>query len=109
MSPRFYFFILFICTFVVSDHPPVEKVDMIVAISSTATRGEEDFQKAKDVIQSIINEYGRVRLHYGVILFGKQPQTAVRLSRYYDSDKQLMAVINAFPRDTDSADLAEVY
>ena len=92
----------------IPDHPPVEKVDMIVAISSTATRGEENFQKAKDVIQSIINEYGRERLHYGVILFGKPPRTAVRLSDYYDTDKQVITVINTFPRDKDSADLAEV-
>ena len=92
-----------------TDHPPVEKVDMIVAISSTAIRGEDNFQKAKDVVQSIINEYGRERLHYGVILFGKPPRTAVHLSDYYDTDDQLMAVINAFPRDADSADLAEVW
>ena len=92
----------------ITDHPPVEKVDMIVAISSTATRGDENFQKAKDVVQSIIDEYGRERLHYGVILFGKPPRTAVHLSDKYDTDNQLVAVINAFPRDTDSADLAEV-
>ena len=81
---------------------------MIMAISSAAARGEENFQKAKDVIQSIIAEYGRERLHYGIVLFGKPPRTAVRLSDYYDSDEQLMAVINRLTRDTGSADLAEV-
>ena len=81
---------------------------MIIAISTTATRGDENFKKAKDVVQSVINEYGRERLHYGVILFGKPPLTAVRLRGRYDNDAKLMEAINAFPRDKDGADLAEV-
>ena len=91
-----------------SDHPPIEKVDMIVAISATATRKEENFQKARDVVQSIISEYGRERLHYGVILFGKPPRTAVRLSDSFDTDNLLMDNIVLLVADTYSADLAEV-
>jgi len=90
------------------DNPPVEKVDMILAISSTATLGEQDFTKTKDVIESILNEYGRERIHYGVVLFGREPQVAVRLDRYYETDDQLMARLNSFDRDTGSADLAKV-
>lgn len=94
--------------FYFSDNPPVEKVDMILAVSSTATLGEQDFKKTKDVIESILNEYGRERFHYGVVLFGKEPKVAVRLGDYYETDEQLMTRLNSFDRDTGSADLAKV-
>ena len=81
---------------------------MILAISSTATLGEQDFKKTKDVIGSILNEYGRERIHYGVVLFGKEPKVAVRLGDYYETDDQLMTRLNSFDRDTGSADLAKV-
>ena len=94
--------------FLMSDHSLVEKVDMIVAISSTATRGEENFEKAKGVLESIITEYGRERLHYGVIFFGKPPRTIVRLRDIFDSDIKLVDTISSLPRDKGRADLAEV-
>lgn len=81
---------------------------MILAISSTATLGKQNFKKTKDVIGSILNEYGRERIHYGVVLFGKEPQIAVRLGDYYGTDDQLMARLNSFDRDTGAADLAKV-
>lgn len=91
-----------------SDHPPIEKVDMIVAISATATRKEENFQKARDVVRSIVNEYGRERLHYGAILYGKPPRTAVHLSDSFDTDNLLMDNIRLLVGDTYNADLVEV-
>ena len=81
---------------------------MVLAISSTATLGEQNFKKTKDVIESILNEYGRERIHYGVVLFGREPRVAVRLGDNYVTDDELMARLNSFDRDTDSADLAKV-
>lgn len=81
---------------------------MIIAITTRATRGDENYQKTKDVISSIIDEFGRERIHYGVLLFGKPPQITVRLGDYHDTDDKLMAVINNFPPDKSNADLAEV-
>lgn len=81
---------------------------MIIAISTRATRGDENYQKTKDVISSIIDEFGRERIHYGVLLFGKPPQITVRLGDYHDTDDKLMAVIDNFAPDKNNADLAEV-
>lgn len=81
---------------------------MIIAISSTATLGEQNFQKTKDVIESVVKEYGRERIHYGVVLFGSKPQIAVHLGVSYDTDEELMAMLNSFDRDTGSADVAKV-
>ena len=81
---------------------------MVLAISSTATLGEQNFKKTKDVIESILNEYGRERIHYGVVLFGREPRVAVRLGGNYVTDDELMARLNSFDRDTGSADLAKV-
>ena len=81
---------------------------MVLVISSTATVGEQNFKKTKDVIESILNEYGRERIHYGVVLFGREPLVAVRLGDNYVTDDQLMARLNSFDRDTGSADLAKV-
>lgn len=81
---------------------------MIIAIGTRATRGDENYQKAKDVISSIIDEFGRERIHYGVLLFGKPPQITVRLGDNHDSDDRLMAVINNYAPDKSNADLAEV-
>ena len=81
---------------------------MVLAISSTATLGEQNFKKTKDVIESILNEYGRERIHYGVVLFGREPRVAVRLGDNYVTDDELMARLNSFDQDTGSADLAKV-
>ena len=102
------FFLLKFNTSLALDHPPIQKVDMIIAITTRATRGDENYQKTKDVISSIIDEFGRERIHYGVLLFGKPPQITVRLGDYHDTDDKLMAVINNFPPDKSNADLAEV-
>ena len=102
------YFLLKFATSLALDHPPIKKVDVIIAISTRATRGDENYQKTKDVISSIIDEFGRERIHYGVLLFGKPPQITVRLGDYHDTDDKLMAVINNFPPDKSNADLAEV-
>lgn len=81
---------------------------MVIAISSTATLGEQNFQKTKDVIESVVNEYGRERIHYGVVLFGREPTKALHLVDNYDNDEQLMAMLDTFGRDTGNADLAKV-
>ena len=81
---------------------------MVIAISSTATLGEQNFQKTKDVIESVVNEYGRERIHYGVVLFGREPTKALHLVDNYDTDEQLMAMLDTFDRDTGNADLAKV-
>ena len=81
---------------------------MIIAITTRATRGDENYQKTKDVISSIIDEFGRERIHYGVLLFGKPPQITLRLGDYHDTDDRLMAVINYYAPDKSNADLAEV-
>lgn len=102
------YFLLKFDTSLALDHPPIKKVDMIIAISTRATRGDENYQKTKDVVSSIIDEFGRERIHYGVLLFGKPPQITVHLGDYHDTDDKLMAVINNFPPDKSNADLAEV-
>lgn len=81
---------------------------MVIAVSATATLGKQNFQKTKDVIESIVNEYGRERIHYGAVLFGKDPQIALRLGNYYSTDEHLMDKLNLFDLDTGSADLAKV-
>ena len=83
-------------------------MDLVVAISSTAVRAEENFEKTKDVIKSVVEEFGRERIHYGILLFGKQPIIKVRLGDYFDTDEQLKTIINSLRRETGPADSAKV-
>ena len=59
----------------------------------------------KDVIKTMHNEYGKERIHYALIVFGKVPSVKLRLSKVFDSDDEFNRLLDFSGRATDGADL----
>ena len=68
---------------------------MIFAISATAQLNElENFQQMKEIINAMIDKYGRGDLLYSVIVYGDEPSRVVRFQTDFVSDEALMDFIS---------------
>ena len=54
-----------------SDNLRVPQIDLGFAISATALSASDTFERIKDTITAIVDEYGTDRLRYGLIVFGR--------------------------------------
>ena len=73
----------------------VPEVDMIFAISATAQLDElENFQQMKEIINAMIDKYGRGDIMYSVIVYGDEPSRVVNFKANFDSDEALMDFIS---------------
>ena len=57
----------------------------------------------KDVISEVVEEYGRERVHYSVIIFGSSPDVKVLFSDNLASDERLKLHVQSFSKATNSA------
>lgn len=80
-------------------------VNLIFAISSLSFNANEKFQKMKNIIKTMVNEYGKERIHYSLIVFGNEPSVELRFSRTFDSDAELKAHLDLQARVSDGAAL----
>lgn len=80
-------------------------VNLIFAISALSSNANGKFQKMKDIIKTMVDEYGKERIHYSLIVFGDKPSVELRFSRTFDTDGQLKAFIDLKKRATDGANL----
>ena len=80
-------------------------VNLIFAISALSSNANDKFQKMKDIIKNMVDEYGKERIHYSLIVFGDEPSVELRFSNTFDTDGQLKAFIDAKRRATDGVNL----
>ena len=80
-------------------------VNLIFAISALSSNANDKFQKMKDIIKTMVDEYGKERIHYSLIVFGDEPSVELPFSRSFTSDDQLKAFIDLKKRATDGANL----
>lgn len=80
-------------------------VNLIFAISALSSNANEKFKKMKDIIKTMVDEYGKERIHYSLILFGKEPSVELRFSKTFDTDSELKAFLDRKERATDGAAL----
>ena len=72
----------------------VPEVDVIFAISANAQLNElANFRQMKDIINAMIDKYGRGDIMYAVIVYGEEPSRLVRFTTNFDSDEALMDYI----------------
>ena len=68
---------------------------MIFAISSTSQRDEGDnFKQMKEIINAMIDKYGRGDILYSVIVYGEEPTRVVSFKMSFETDEALMDVIS---------------
>ena len=63
-------------------------------ISATATRSTENFEKMKQIVNSIVERYGTFNISYSVIVFGRTPTVHWRLGGSFPDDRSLQNIIN---------------
>jgi len=73
----------------------IPEVDMIFAISANAQLNElANFRQMKDIINAMIDKYGRGDIMYAVIVYGEVPSRSLRFTSNFDSDEALMDYIS---------------
>ena len=82
-----------LCFFTVLYLPPIPEVDLAIAISAASVKADDNFEKAKEVIKSIIDTYAMNKLRYGVIVFGSSASIKVSFGDDFPTDENLKNVI----------------
>ena len=72
---------------------PIPEVDLAFAINAASVKADDNFEKAKEVIKSIIDTYAMNKLRYGVIVFGSSASIRVSFGDDFPTDENLKNVI----------------
>lgn len=75
-------------------------MDLIFALSSTATSADKTFLLMKDSVSEIVDKYGIGNAHYGLVVFGDRASTKVSFSSGYTDSDKLIEYIDSVPRST---------
>ena len=69
-------------------------MDLLVAISSTATESEDNLVYSKEVIYKIIEKYGIRKVKYSLLTFGKEPHVYFKFNSIFDDVDRLKLAID---------------
>lgn len=72
---------------------PIPEVDLAFAINAASVKADDNFEKAKEVIKSIIDTYAMNKLRYGVVVFGSSASIRVSFGDDFPTDENLKNVI----------------
>lgn len=86
---------------------PIPEVDLAIAISAASVKADDNFEKAKEVIKSIIDTYAMNKLRYGVIVFGSKASIKVSFGDDFPTDENLKNVITILSGSNERPDLDE--
>ena len=76
------------------DPPSIPKTDLVFAISANALKSQENFQQMKEIIKSMIDNYGTSSIHYAVITFGNMPNIKISFNDALVDDKTLLSLVD---------------
>lgn len=82
-----------ITIFLVLGKPLIPELDLVFAISATSSNPEKTFNKMKEVIYSIIDNYGSSKIHYGFVVFGSGSTISNAFDNKQPNDLQLKSII----------------
>lgn len=80
-------------------------MDLILAISATATQADSNFKQFKEILKSLIDRYGSFNIRYGVIVFGNTPSVDMSLSQTFNRDQLRKDYMDANLMRSSGADL----
>ena len=87
------------------DSKILPEVDLGFAISTNALDSAKTFMLMKDTIKYIVDTYGRVKLRYGIIVFGNTPSIALSFSERFDDVDSLKVYLDQIQQPRGSPDL----
>ena len=74
------------------------ETNLAFAISATSLEAEQTHTFMKEIIKSIIDEYGTERLEYSVIVYGDSASTEVPFGEIFESSAELIKAVGSIPR-----------
>lgn len=83
----------------------IPETNLVFAISATGLEAEETYSFIKDIIKSIIENYGTERLEFSVIVYGDYASPQVRFGDIFASDAELVEAVGSMPRMSGSPSL----
>ena len=87
-----------------SDLANIPEIDLTFALSTTS---ERTFNLMKSTVNRIIKQYGIIRIHYSVIVFGSSPTTHFDFSRTFPDKDDLIRVVSELPKTSGDPDLSK--
>lgn len=80
--------------FLFIENAMLEEIDLAFAISSAAADAETTFQRMKDTIKQIMQEYKTEKLRYGLLVFGDKTISPLNFERSFPDDKAVRSYLN---------------
>ena len=63
-------------------------------ISATAVASEDNFNTMKEIIKQMIEEYGKERISYSVIVFGDAPRVTIRFNDGFAGEEDIKTFVD---------------
>ena len=76
------------------DPPSIPKTDLVFAISANAVKSQENFQQMKEIIKTMIDNYGTSSIRYAVITFGNVSKVKISFNDAMVDDKTLLGLVD---------------
>lgn len=89
------------------DSANIPEIDLTFALSATSVSSERTFNLMKSTVNRIIQQYGIIRIHYSVIVFGSVSTTHFDFSRTFPNKDALIRVVSRLPKKSGDPDLAK--
>ena len=84
---------------------PIQEIDLVVAMCPVSSTSDESFTLMKDAVKSIVDKYGTSKIHYGVILYGRQADTMLEFSDKIMSEAEVKQFIDGLPKPKGNREL----
>jgi len=70
-------------------------MDLLLAISTTATESDDNLRYSNEVIHKIIEKYGIRKIKYSLLTFGQEPYVYFKFNSIFDDVDRLKLAIDA--------------
>ena len=77
---------------------PIEDVDLVVAMCAVSNASSQSFKLMKDSVKSIVDKYGTSKIHYSLVLYGKQAVPMMKFSDKALTKKDFKEQIDILPK-----------
>jgi len=84
-------------------------IDIVFAVSATATAANTNIKQMKAVITSILDHYGRGRVMYSIVVYGKDSQVQVKFNDQFPNDETLKRYILTLVPKSGGSDVLEAF
>ena len=83
----------------------IPEMDLLLAISTTATESEDNLRYSKEVIYKIIEKYGIRKIKYSLLTFGQEPYVYFKFNSIFDDVDRLKLAIDGGKMKSSGASL----